>query len=227
MAGGRRKTGSGKKSGGRGRGGFNPKDNRRYDRHDAYYRKAKREGFVARSVYKLEEIDEQLGLFKGARRVLDLGCAPGSWLQYAAQRVGPNGLLVGVDLLEVQVSFGSHVRIHQGDVFEMGPEELLGDAEGRFDLVLSDMAPNTTGQRSVDQARSMALCERAYELCPRVLRPGGNLCVKVLEGGDLPGWVKELRAAFDDVKIKRPKGTRAGSKETYVAALGYRPPADS
>lgn len=209
---------------GRGRAGFVPKGNTRYDRHDAYYRQAKREGFVARSVYKLEEIDEQHGLLRPSDRVLDLGCAPGSWLQYVSGRLRPEkgGGAVGVDLLPVPISFPPHVRIIQGDVFTLGPEDLLGERDARFDVVLSDMAPNTTGVRSVDQARSMALVERALELCFRVLRLGGHLCVKVLEGGDFPAFLQACRSAFAEVKVTRPKGTRSGSMETYVVAKGFK-----
>ncbi len=221
----KKKSGGSGRGPGRGDGKFLQRGNARYDRHDTYYKQAKREGFVARSVYKLEEIDEQYGLVTPGDRVLDLGCAPGSWMQYVSDRVRPDkgGAAVGVDLLEVAVSFPPHVRIMQGDVFELGPEEMLGDAEARFDLVLSDMAPNTTGIRSADQARSMALCERALELSFRVLAEGGRFCVKVLEGGEVPAFLTTCRKVFDEVKVKRPKGTRAGSMETYIIGLGFKP----
>jgi 23S rRNA (uridine2552-2'-O)-methyltransferase len=199
------------------------KGNDRYDRHDTYYRKAKSEGFVARSIYKLDEIDRDMQIVRPNDRVLDLGCAPGSWLQYVETKIRARGSLVGIDLLPVKLSFGSHVRILQGDAFTTSVEELAGTEPGQplrlFDVVLSDMAPNTTGTRSVDQARSMALCERALEVCDRALVVGGNFCVKVLEGGEMHAFVTQCREMFEVVRVRRPKGTRPGSTETYVVGM--------
>ena len=156
---------------------FLNKGNSRYDRHDAYYRQAKKDGYVARSIYKLEEIDDALGLIRKNDCVLDLGCAPGSWLQYVVHKVGaPKGAVVGIDLLEVKISFGQHVKIVQGDAFEadqntLRPNNIAEDHPGPFfDVVLSDMAPNTTGIKSVDQDRSLALCEQALYLAVQMLR---------------------------------------------------------
>jgi 23S rRNA (uridine2552-2'-O)-methyltransferase len=206
---------------------FLKRGNSRYDRHDAYYRQAKKDGYVARSIYKLEEIDEALGLVHQNDSVLDLGCAPGSWLQYVVHKVGTKkGAVVGIDLLEVEITFGQHVKIIQGDAFEateelLRPPTLPDDYPGPFfDVVLSDMAPNTTGIKSVDQDRSLALCEQALYLAVKLLKPGGNFCVKILEGGGVQNYVKICRQAFTSVKIRRPKGTRVGSMETYVVALG-------
>ena len=202
--------------------GFIPKGNARYDRHDTYYKKAKLEGFVARSVYKLEEIDADMHLIRPSDRVLDLGCAPGSWLQYVEKKVRVQGSAVGIDLLAVKLAFGQHVRVMRGDAFTTSVEELSGVELGAplqlFDVVLSDMAPNTTGTRSVDQARSVALCERALEVAERVLSPGGHMCVKILEGGDMPAFVASCKRVFETVKIRRPKSTRDGSIETFVIA---------
>tara|TARA_B100000683_G_scaffold277680_1_gene337979 strand:- start:1449 stop:2138 length:690 start_codon:yes stop_codon:yes gene_type:complete len=212
---------------------FLNKGNSRYDRHDSYYRRAKKDGYVARSIYKLEEIDDALKLVKRGDCVLDLGCAPGSWLQYVVHKVGSDkGAVVGIDLLEVALAFGKHVKIIQGDAFEIDPHELRPshaseDATGPyFDVVLSDMAPNTTGIKSVDQDRSLALCEHALYLAVKMLKPGGNFCVKILEGGGIQNYVKIARNAFDTVKIKRPKGTRVGSMETYVVGLNLKPGID-
>lgn len=232
----RGKKGAGKgksKSGppkGRNYDGFILKGNTRYDRHDHYYRQAKADGYVARSIYKLEEIDKIVKLIRAGDNVLDLGCAPGSWMQYAERRVHEKGgLLVGIDLLPTAISFGPHVRIIEGDAFETTAEELLpATFSGKpteaqpFDVVLSDMAPNTTGVRPVDQARSMALVERALDLSVRLLRPGGRFCVKVFEGGDMPAFIKRCREVFETVKIRRPKGVRIGSMETYVVGLNKK-----
>lgn len=208
--------------------GFIQKSNARYDRHDALYRKAKKEGFAARSVYKLEEIDRECKLLRPRDRVLDLGCAPGSWLQYVDQKL-THGAAVGIDLLPTRVALSGKVRVLQGDAFETSLQELTGTPAGEplrlFDVVLSDMAPNTTGIKAVDQARSLALCERALEVAERALAPGGRMCVKIFEGGDMKQFLDACKQLFRTVKVKRPKGTRAGSVETYVIALDRLPPA--
>lgn len=213
------------------------KGNKRYDRHDTYYKKAKAEGYLARSIYKLEEIDAHFKLIHKGNSVLDLGCAPGSWMQYVVKRVDParGGRAVGVDLLPVRVAFPGHIRIMQADVFELKIADFLpegvpevnpatGEENRPFDVVLSDMAPNTTGVRAVDQARSFALSERALEVLDRLLKPGGRFCIKIFEGGDMPEYIKACRARFKQVKIRRPKGVREGSMETYVVGLDYKGP---
>ncbi|MBI1947650.1 MAG: RlmE family RNA methyltransferase [Deltaproteobacteria bacterium] len=206
--------------------GFIQKSNARYDRHDALYRKAKKEGFAARSVYKLEEIDRETKLLRARDRVLDLGCAPGSWLQYVDQKL-THGAAVGIDLLPTRVALTERVRVLQGDAFDTSLEELTGTPPGEplrlFNVVLSDMAPNTTGIKTVDQARSLALCERALEVAERALVPGGRMCVKIFEGGDMKQFLDACKQVFGTVKVKRPKGTRAGSVETYVIGLDRLP----
>jgi 23S rRNA (uridine2552-2'-O)-methyltransferase len=207
--------------------GFVKPGNSRYDRHDAYYRKAKEDGYLARSVYKLEEIDRAFRIVRRGDVVLDLGCAPGSWLQFAERRVREKGgSLVGIDLLPVKLSFGPHVRVIEGDIYDVTLEQLVPEGADAtktpFDVVLSDMAPNTTGIKSVDQARSAGLAERALELVDTLLRPGGRFVVKVFEGGDFPAYMKMVRERFSDVKIRRPKGVRRGSMETYVVGLDKR-----
>lgn len=212
--------------GGRRPDGFIPKGNARYDRHDAYYRQAKKEGYAARSIYKLEELDREFHLLRPSDHVLDLGCAPGSWLQYVDGKL-KTGQAVGIDLLPVKTGFSGKVRVLQGDAFTTSLEELTGTPPGQplrlFDLVLSDMAPNTTGIRSVDQARSLALCERALEVAERALVEGGRMCVKMLEGGDMKSYLDACKKVFATVKVKRPKSTRAGSTETFVVGLERLP----
>lgn len=187
----------------------------KYNRKDPYYHAAKKQGFVARSIFKLEEIDKDFALIKPKARVLDLGCSPGSWLQYVEHKIGSTGgQVVGIDLAPLALSFGPHVQFIQGDIYEISPE-------GEFDVVLSDMAPKTSGIRNADQDRSLDLCERALEIARQLLKPGGNFCVKVLEGGGLPDYLKTCRLLFKEVKIRRPKSTRARSMETYVIGLGF------
>lgn len=196
-----------------------------YERHDAYYHAAKKQGFVARSIFKLEEIDQDFKLISVDDYVLDLGCAPGSWLQYVEKRISKGkGCAVGIDLLPAKVSFGEHVRIVRGDIYEAQLEDLLPpfSAKTGFDVVLSDMAPNTTGIRSVDQDRSMALCERALDVAEQMLTKGGKFCVKILEGGDMKAFLERCRSIFTTVKVRRPKGTRSTSIETYIIGLGKK-----
>jgi len=208
--------------------GYVKKANARYDRHDHFYRRAKEEGFVARSIYKLDEIDREYKLIKKGDIVVDLGCAPGSWMQYVEERIGDNGRAYGIDLLPVKVAFTSRIKILQGDAFAVTLEDLTDSHDGNLrpiDVVISDMAPNTTGIRSVDAARSMALSERALEVAARLLRPGGHFCVKILEGGEMKAFLDACKEVFAHVKIKRPKSTRDGSTETFVIGLHRKPPA--
>lgn len=215
-----------KKATTKGGGAFLARGNARYDRHDHYYRRAKQEGFAARSVYKLDELDAEFKLIRRGDTVIDLGCAPGSWLQYVERKIGEGGHAYGIDLLPVKIAFPPRVRVLQGDAFSVTLSDLTAvageDDLPAVDVVLSDMAPNTTGIRSIDAARSMALCERALEVAERLLRPGGNFVVKVLEGGDMKAFVERARAVFENVKIRRPKSTRDGSTETFVVGLHRR-----
>src|SRR5688572_29708627 len=163
-------------------------------RHDRFHQKAKKEGFLARAVYKLEEIDAKHHIFAGAQRVLDLGCAPGSWLQYARQQIGERAQLVGLDRGPLQKP-PPGARLLVGDVLTIDVKELLGDLPA-FDVVLSDMAPDTSGIRHLDQARSEALFERALEIACTVLSPGGNFVGKLFQGPDFKKLTEAVRARF-------------------------------
>ncbi len=192
----------------------------RRHRHDPFHQRAKKEGFAARSIYKLQEIDDKHRLFHAGQRVLDLGCRPGSWLQYAAQRVGFGGKLVGIDRQPLDVVIPG-ARIVVGDVFEVAIADLVGDLGG-FDVVLSDMAPDTSGIRAMDQARSETLFERALDIAEATLAPGGNFAGKLFQGPAFADLVKRCRADFDKVAIVKPKGTRQESIEQYLVGLGRR-----
>jgi 23S rRNA (uridine2552-2'-O)-methyltransferase len=188
-------------------------------RKDRFHRQAQAAGFRARAVFKLEEVDRKVGLLRPGARVLDLGCAPGSWLQYAAQRVGPGGRLVGIDRTPVDLVL-PNLRLLTGDVFAVTREELLGELAA-FDVVLSDMAPDTTGIRHVDQARSEALFECALDLATTTLSHGGNFVGKLFQGPEFAALVARCRREFSHVKIEKPAGSRAASIEQYVAGLGF------
>jgi 23S rRNA (uridine2552-2'-O)-methyltransferase len=195
----------------------------REGRHDFYFQRARKERFVARSVYKLLEIDERFHLFRPAQRVLDLGCRPGSWLQYAAKHTGDSGTLVGLDREPIALSL-PRCRVVVGDVFTVTPEALRGELVG-FDLVLSDLGPDTTGVRHVDQARSEGLFERALELAETLLAPGGHFVGKLFQGPDFPRLTKRCREGFAEVKAVKPAGSRKDSIEQYIVALRRRVPA--
>jgi len=188
-------------------------------RRDRFHKKAKREGFLARAVYKLEEVDAKFHLFAPGSRVLDLGCAPGSWLQYARSKVGERGVLVGLDRTPLRTT-PSGARIEVGDVMTIDVAQLLGDLPA-FDVVLSDMAPDTTGIRSLDQARSEALFERALEIAIAVLAPGGNFVGKLFQGPEFKKLTEAVRASFASAKTAKPASSRQISIEQYVVGTGF------
>ena len=188
-------------------------------RHDAFFRKARDAGFAARSVYKLEEIDRKLRLLRAGDRVLDLGCRPGSWLQYAVKVVGPHGAVVGIDRDPLSQPIPG-ARVLRGDIYTTPDAELLGTLAA-FDVVLSDMAPNTTGVRATDQARSAALFEEALARAERMLAPGGAYVGKIFQGPDLDGIRKRMAGRFSEVRIIKPEGSRPESIEIYLAGKGF------
>jgi 23S rRNA (uridine2552-2'-O)-methyltransferase len=187
-------------------------------RHDAAYLRAKQENFAARAVYKLEEIDKRFHILRPGSRVLDLGCWPGSWMQYAGDRVTDTGYVLGLDLKPVQLSFPAHVEHRIADVFEWAPAPDLP----AFDVVLSDMAPHTTGDRHTDVMRSEALAERALDIGCMVLRPGGHLVAKVFQGGGFGELLKRFRATFQEARPYHAKNSRSTSTEQYLVGRGLR-----
>jgi 23S rRNA (uridine2552-2'-O)-methyltransferase len=189
-------------------------------RHDTFYQRARQKGFVARSVFKLEEIDRHFRLFRKGVRVLDLGCRPGSWLQYAARVAGEQAQLVGVDRTPLDIVI-PNCRVLVGDVFDFEPAQLVGTL-GAFDVVLSDMAPDTSGVRFADQARSEALFERALLVAEQTLAPGGHFVGKLFQGPDFQKLIKHARRGFSEVRIVKPEGSRKESIEQYVVALGWQ-----
>lgn len=192
----------------------------RKNRHDVFHQRAKKAGFAARSVFKLEEIQEKFHVLRRGARVLDLGCRPGSWLQYASSVTGETGRLVGLDRQPIEITI-PHCRVVVGDVLAIEPAELLGDL-GAFDVVLSDMAPDTSGVRSMDQARSENLFERALEIAELTLAPGGNFIGKLFQGPGFRDLIARCRTGFTKVSTAKPKSSRADSIELYVVATGRR-----
>jgi 23S rRNA (uridine2552-2'-O)-methyltransferase len=191
-----------------------------YKKADSFTKAAKAQGFPARSVFKLEEIDRRTRLFRGGQRVLDLGAAPGSWAKYAAQRVGPSGRVLAIDLSEITAAMPPNVERVQGDVFALGQDEL--GRVGPYDVVVSDMAPATTGTRFADQARSFELFMRAVDVAEGALRPGGSFVGKLFMSEDLPKAKERLRKLFSEVRLLRPEATRQQSYEVFLVGLGRK-----
>jgi|Deesub1362A_J573_1020465.scaffolds.fasta_scaffold10588_2 23S rRNA (uridine2552-2'-O)-methyltransferase len=194
----------------------------RRGQEDAYYHRAKREGYVARSVYKLMEMDRRWRLLRRGQRVLDLGCHPGSWLQWISRRVGPRGLVVGVDLKPPVVALPGNARFLAGDLLSLEADRLRRLAPS-YHLVLSDAAPPTTGVVLRDVAASLELADRVLELALALLAPGGGLVVKVYYGEGAEELVRRVKAAFRQGRTFRPRATRGGSRETYLVGLGLKP----
>ncbi|MEQ8745787.1 RlmE family RNA methyltransferase [Pyruvatibacter sp.] len=190
--------------------------------HDEYFRKAKQEGYVARSAYKLLQIQQAKSVIRKGDRVLDLGCAPGAWLQVSSPLVGPRGRVIGLDLQDVRHPMPDNVRTFVGDVFEYPPEDLVEAAGRGFGTVLSDMAPKTTGFN--EHELSVRLCDRILETLPTLLRHNGVLVMKVFEGAEYPGLLKRCQRHFGKVKGFKPKASRDVSREMYVIAHYYRHP---
>lgn len=189
---------------------------------DHYNRRAHAEGMPARSVYKLEEIDQKLDLFARGGRVLDLGCRPGSWSAYVRQRGGAETRILGVDIEPVQGFPGEFLCI---SVDDLTPELVLQRLGGAPDVVLSDMAPSTMGNKDVDHLRQIALAEAALAVAVRLLPRGGSFVCKVFDGRDAVAFYESVRACFTEVKRVRPKATRKESREFFLVARGFRAPA--
>ena len=196
-----------------------------YRPKDHYFQRAKQRGFRARSAFKLEEFVQRFGLLSAGARVLDLGAAPGGFLQVIARTVGPSGLAVGVDLVPLRPFTEAWVRTGVVDVLaEDAQARIEAVAPGPYDAVLSDMAPKTTGVRATDEARSVRLAERALELARALGKPGSSFVTKLFMGGDFESFRGRLREDYREVKVVRPEATRSASVEIYLVGLGLRAP---
>ena len=189
---------------------------------DAYVLKAREQGYRSRAVFKLEEIQHKDRIFKPGQFVLDLGAAPGGWSEYAIQAVGNQGRVIALDLLPIEPIAG--VDILQGDFTEQQTlDNLLGMiGERKFDLVLSDMAPNLSGMHSVDQPKAVYLAELAFDLARDFLAPGGVFVVKLFQGEGFEDLVAKFRSSFKSVKFRKPDASRSRSSEIYAVCSGLR-----
>jgi 23S rRNA (uridine2552-2'-O)-methyltransferase len=188
---------------------------------DHYTRRAKKERFPARSVYKLKEMQQKYNLIKKGDKVLDLGCAPGSWLLYAANLTGNKGEVVGIDLKPVSERVPSHVRVYRGDILSMD-DEFFERTGKDFNVVLSDMAPTTTGSRHVDSARSFNLCRAALSIAQETLVSGGSFVCKIFQGEDFKKFSDSVKQRFNRHKIFKPQSSRKASKEIYIIGFGKK-----
>ncbi|MFB6183707.1 MAG: SAM-dependent methyltransferase [Haloarculaceae archaeon] len=189
---------------------------------DKYYNKAKQEGYRARSAYKLQQLDETAGLLREGATVVDLGAAPGGWMQVAAEAVGSEGTVVGVDRQRIDALEGYEATVEtvRGDMTDEETRAAVVDRVGMADAVVSDMAPDMTGEYDLDHARSVHLARQATDVALELLDTGGDLAVKVFDGRDLDDLVADLEAEFEYVRQVRPDASRDSSSELYLVAKG-------
>jgi 23S rRNA (uridine2552-2'-O)-methyltransferase len=195
-----------------------------YNPKDYYFKKAKDENYAARSVFKLEEMDLRYRIFRPGDLVLDLGAAPGSWSQYAAKKVGKTGRILGIDIQKILITLPNALFI-QADMRDLSLEKVMRENEivPPFNIVLSDMAPKTTGVKLNDQMRSVELCDLALDTAIRFLKPGGRFVAKLFHSEEFEGYRDRLREYFAQVDMLRPKSTRKESKEIFFIADKFKP----
>ncbi|MDR1535225.1 MAG: RlmE family RNA methyltransferase [Planctomycetota bacterium] len=189
--------------------------------HDRFFNQAKREGKLARSVYKLAELDRREKLFRRRDRVLDLGASPGSWLEYILEAIGPEGAACAVDLQPIHRKFKGRAHFLLRDARELRGDEFVRIAPGGFDALVSDMAPNTSGIRIVDQARSLELCGCALDLAGRLLREGGNFACKIFCGPETEAFRRRAGGFFKTARLRKPAACRTESIEAYFIGLDF------
>lgn len=189
---------------------------------DVYVQRSWNDGYRSRASYKLIEIDEKDRLLKPGMRIIDLGAAPGGWSQIASKRLDGNGTIIASDILPMESL--PDVAFIQGDFTEQDVlDAILDQVSGReMDLVLSDMAPNMSGQTAIDQPSAMGLVELALDLARQVLRPGGDFLVKVFQGEGFDAYLRDMRSSFDKVMTRKPDASRARSREVYLLGRGFR-----
>lgn len=186
---------------------------------DYYFKKAKKENYLARSIYKLEEINQKFKIINSSDKILDLGYHPGSWTQYASN-IG--SLVVGIDIKPVNQKLQSvkNVQLYEADAFKIQKISDLG-VEDKFDVVLSDMAPNTTGIKEVDQQRSLDLVEKVFNSLEFLLKKDGNLVIKIFDSNDAQIFIRQNQKRFKEIKKLKPKSTRSISKEFFLIGKGF------
>jgi 23S rRNA (uridine2552-2'-O)-methyltransferase len=186
-------------------------------RQDSYFKKAKEENYPARSVYKLQEINKKYRLVKPGDFVLDIGCAPGSWMIYLSDKVGRKGKVIGVDISDLKIPLKENMKFIKGDI-----KELVNNFEEKFDMIVSDAAPGTSGVHFVDVAKSLELGKAALDIVKQSLKPRGIFICKIFEGEGTAEFLKEIKTSFISVKSFRPSAVRKYSREFYLIAKVFK-----
>ncbi len=194
---------------------------RKHLKSEFYTRKAQEEGYPARSVYKLKEIVEKYRVIKKRDKVLDLGCSPGSWLIYISKIVGEKGKVAGVDIEDIKTPVRNNITFVKKSVFDLRGQD-LNNFSPQYNVVVSDLAPKTTGIKSVDDAKSLELAERAFEIAKSVLVSNGNFVCKIFEGEGVDEFFRKVSNDFKTAKRFRPKAVSRGSKEFYIIGIGFK-----
>lgn len=194
--------------------------------NDYYTKKAKKNKYPARSIYKLEEVQQKYKILRGGDSVLDLGCYPGSWSLYASELVGPKGIVVGVDLQQADQGprpGGSPIHWLQQDIYEPELLAMVRKIRPSFRVLISDLAPRTTGNRWSDAQKSLDLVRHTLHLAETLLLPGGHYICKVFQGEDFPAFVNTVKKSFTMVKVVKPQSSRIESREVFLLGKEYRP----
>lgn len=190
---------------------------------DHYTQRAKKENYPARSVFKLKEAQRKFRLIKKGNRVLDLGCSPGSWLLYAAELVGRHGRVLGIDLQAIRINLPPQVQTLTADILIIDRAWIDKELpEDRFDVILSDMAPSTSGNKALDAARSFQLCQAALSIAEMVLQPGGSIMCKIFQGEEFKEFSDAVRSRFKRHRIFKPQSSRKESKEIFMVGMGFK-----
>jgi len=199
---------------------LNKKKTQRWKDH--YSERAKKEQYPARSVFKLKEAQKKFSLIKKGDRVLDLGCSPGSWLLYAAELTGKRGRVLGIDLKSIRIKIPPQAETLTADILTIDRTWMDKQEPGKhFDVVLSDMAPATTGNKALDAARSFQLCQAALSIAEMVLKPGGSFICKIFQGEEFKEFSDTVRSRFKRHKIFKPQSSRKESKEIYITGMNF------
>jgi 23S rRNA (uridine2552-2'-O)-methyltransferase len=192
---------------------------RKGQKTEFYTELAKKQNYPARSVYKLKEINEKYGIFKNGQRVLDLGCAPGSWFLYISEKIGDSGNVVGVDIEDINIPLKKNMVFIKKSIFEL--KDLDTDNK-KFDAIVSDMAPSTSGVKFVDAGKSLELVEESFKIVKLFLKPGGTFIFKIFESAETADFFKQIGQYFDFFKRFKPKAVIKQSKEFYIVAKGFK-----
>jgi len=190
---------------------------------DFYSKKAKAEGYPARSVYKLKEIDQKYRLIKKGSRILDLGCSPGSWLLWLSEKIGEKGEVVGVDIEDIKISLKKNIRFIKKDAMELEEDDLGLE---KFDAVVSDLAPFTSGVKFADAEKTLDFCRAALAIAEKILKPGGAFLCKIFDSQETSSFFKEVQKRFKFAKRFRPKAVKKASREIYIIAKDFIPRKD-